>query len=509
MKKNYLTNLPNQPGCYLFKNNQQQIIYIGKAKNLRLRIKSYFTKNAELSPAKKIMLQEIDSIETIIVSNEIEAMLLEKNLIKKHQPKYNIDLKDDKNFCYVKISNTNPPNVTIERQIKKDRATYFGPFLSASAVRKILALFWQKGPTAFKKNFTDKEYLSTIKQIKKFFQGNTKIVIQELKKKMMMAANKKNYELAAIYRNRLLAIEKITQKQKIVSTKLTNQDVINLFSWRQQHVINLFRIRQGKIIDKLNFIIGSKISDKKHILMEFIQNYYPQTNDLPNEIICDIPLNKNKLTIKQKKIKISFKKSGRLKKILELGNFNAQEYLAKKIPSFYKTEKNELQTILNLTNKLSLPKVPNRIECYDISNIQGNFAVGAMVVFTNGEPDKSQYRKFKIKYTKGINDFAMLAEVIARRFSGNKNWSYPDLIIIDGGKGQLSSVKKTMRNLKINLPVIALAKKNEEIFFPDKKLSLHLKTDSPELKLLQRIRDEAHRFAISYYRLRHSRQIFK
>ncbi len=243
--------------------------------------------------------------------------------------------------------------------------------------------------------------------------------------------------------------------------------------------------------------------------MEFIQNYYPQTNDLPNEIICDIPLNKNKLTIKQKKIKISFKKSGRLKKILELSNFNAQEYLAKKIPSFYKTEKNELQTILNLTNKLSLPKVPNRIECYDISNIQGNFAVGAMVVFTNGEADKSQYRKFKIKYTKGINDFAMLAEVIARRFSGNKNWSYPDLIIIDGGKGQLSSVKKTMRNLKINLPIIALAKKNEEIFFPDKKLSLHLKTDSLELKLLQRIRDEAHRFAISYYRLRHSRQIFK
>lgn len=509
MNKKYLTNLPNKPGCYLFKNSQQQTIYIGKAKNLSLRIKSYFTKNSELSPAKKIMLQEIHNIETVIVDNETEALLLEKNLIKKYQPKYNIDLKDDKNFCYVKISQTTPPNITIERQIKNDRATYFGPYLSAAAVRKTLALFWQKGPGTFKKEFKESEYLTTIKQIKRFFQGDTKAIINELKKKMSIAAEKKNYELATIYRNRLQAIEKISQKQKVVSTKLTSQDVISIFTWRQRHALNLFRIRQGKIIDKLNFIIDAQTTDKKHILGEFIQNYYTQTKDQPKQIIIDLPLSKNKITINQKKIIISYKKSGRLKKIITLGNFNAQEYLAKKIPSFYKTEKNELQAILNLTNKLALPNIPKRIECYDISNIQGSFAVGAMVVFTNGQPDKSQYRKFKIKYTQGINDFAMMAEIIARRFTGNKNWPWPDLVIIDGGKGQLSSVKKTLHQLKISLPLIALAKKNEEIFFPEKKSSLRLPTNSVELKLLQRIRDEAHRFAITYYRLRHKRQNIK
>ncbi len=509
MNKKYLTNLPTRPGCYLFKNSLQQTIYIGKAKNIRLRVKSYFTKNLELSPAKKIMLQEIDSIETVIVDNETEALLLEKNLIKKYQPKYNIDLKDDKNFCYVKIAKTNPPHVTVERQIKNDQATYFGPFLSAGAVRKTLAIFWQKGPGAFKKEFNSTEYLSTVKQIKYFFQGNNKIIIDELKKKMSAAADKKNYELAAIYRNRLQAIEKISQRQKIVSTKPTNQDVINLFSWRQQRAINLFRIRQGKIIDKLNFIINTQITDNTHVIFEFIQNYYSQTNDLPKEIIIDIPIGKNKIYINQKKIIISYKKSGRLKKILILGNFNAQEYLAKKIPSFFKNDRNELQTILNLTHKLSLPRLPQRIECYDISNIQGNFAVGAMIVFTNGQPDKSQYRKFKIKYTEGINDFAMMAEIIARRFTGNKDWIWPDLIIIDGGKGQLSSVKKTLQQLKINLPLIALAKKNEEIFLPDLKSSLRLPATSSELKLLQRIRDEAHRFAINYYRQTHSKLSLK
>ncbi len=505
MNKLNLTNISTRPGCYLFKNQTGKIIYIGKAKNIKQRVRSYFNQKNTLSPMKKLMVAEIKTIETIVVNNETEALLLENNLIKKFQPKYNIDLKDDKNFCYVKITKQKLPNISVERQIKPDKALYFGPFLSAKAVRQTLALFWQKGPATFKKSVNQKEYLKTVEQIKNFFRGHTTSIIKQLKKQMSQAASQKNYELASIYRDRLQAIEKISQQQKIVSTKMTNQDVFSLFTWNNLHAVNLFRIRQGKIIDKLNFTIGSQINEPKHILLEFIQTYYTQTNDWPNIIITNLKLYKNELSLGNKKIKIKQGNTGRLKKILDLGELNAQDYLAKKIPSFYRTEKDLLQATVALANQLRLNSLPQRIECYDISNFQGNFAVGAMVVFINGSPAKSEYRKFKIKYTQGINDYAMMSEIIARRFRGHTNWAWPDLIIIDGGKGQLSSVKKTLQQLKIKLPIIALAKKNEEIFLPDEKSSIRLTQHSPALKLIQNIRDEAHRFAINYYRQTHLR----
>ncbi len=508
MNKTTLNNLPTRPGCYLFKNQSEKIIYIGKAKNIKQRVKSYFNSLAALSPAKQLMVKEIFSIETVIVNNETEALLLENNLIKKHQPKYNIDLKDDKNFCYVKISQTTPPTVTVERQIKKDNATYFGPYLSALAVRKTLNMFWPIGTKNFLKKFSNAEHQLAINQIKDFFRGNNKKIINQLQTKMIQAAKQKNYELAAIYRDRLSAIEKISRRQKIIGTKLTNQDIVSIFSWRDWHAINLFRLRQGKIIDKLNFTIASQISDKKFILAEFIQNYYQQTFDWPKEIVTPVLLPKIKITDTTKKIILSYKKSGRLGNILKLGQLNAQDYLAKKIPSFLRDDKKNLVASINLAEKLPLPNLPQRIECYDISNIQGHFAVGAMVVFKHGQPDKSQYRKFKIKYTPSNNDFAMIAEIIARRFTGHNDWPQPDLIIIDGGKGQLSSATKTLRRLKINLPIIALAKKNEDIFFPGKKHPHKFKNNSPELKLLQRIRDEAHRFAINYYRQMHQKNNF-
>lgn len=506
MNKKELYNLPKLPGCYLFKNEKNQVIYVGKAKNLFNRVRSYFTKNTALSPAKKIMVKEIKNIETIIVNTEVEALYLENTLIKKYLPKYNIDLKDDKNFVYLKITKEKIPQVLIVRKIEKDKAHYFGPYLSAQALRQTLAIFLRKGQNAFKREFNENDYLTTVKQIINFFKGYTSPVVKELKKEMYQASTKKLYELAEIYHQRLQAIEKILAKQRVISPKQKDQDVISLFSWQQLHCLNLFRIRKGKLTDKLNIFIKTDLTSTHDILVEFINHYYAQVVDKPNEIILNAPtlkVNQIESTIRTS-IKIIISPQATLQKMIQLGKLNAQDYFAKKLPSFYHQEKKQLQSLIELQQALGLEQIPERIECYDISNIQGNFAVGSMVVFTNGLPDKNEYRKFKIKYTSGINDFAMMAEMIARRIK-HTEWKKPNLMLIDGGKGQLSIVKKTIYNAHYTVQIASLAKKNEELFIPNRSDSIRLAKNNEGLKLVQRIRDEAHRFAITYYRGLHNK----
>jgi excinuclease ABC subunit C len=510
MNKKELYNLPKLPGCYLFKNEKNQIIYIGKAKNIFNRVRSYFTKNAALSPAKKIMIKEIRNIETIIVNTEIEALYLENTLIKKYLPKYNIDLKDDKNFVYLKITKEKIPQVLVVRRIEKDKAHYFGPYLSAQALRQTLAIFLRKGQNAFKREYNENVYLTTVKQIINFFKGYSSPIVKELKKEMHHAAAKQLYELAEIYHQRLQAIEKILAKQRMISSKQKNQDLISLFSWQQLHTINLFRIRKGKLTDKLNLFIKTNLTSTPDILIEFINHFYAQVVDKPDEIILNTPtlkINQIESTIRAL-IKIIISPQTTLQKMIQLGKLNAQDYFAKKLPSAYQSEKKQLQSLMELQQTLGLEQIPERIECYDISNIQGNFAVGSMVVFTNGLPNKNEYRKFKIKYTNGINDFAMLAEIVARRIK-HAEWKKPNLILIDGGKGQLSIVKKTISNAQYNVPIASLAKKNEEIFIPNHSNAIHLAKNNEGLKLIQRIRDEAHRFAITYYRELHKKSIIQ
>lgn len=510
MDKSLIKNLPTGPGCYLYKNAGNEVIYVGKAKNLRNRIRSYFTPRADLSPAKRLMVEQIASTETILVSNETEALFLESSLIKKYRPRYNVDMKDDKNFCYLKITAGSRPDISVVRRIDADRATYFGPFLSAAALRQTLKIFLRPGREAYQKQLADQEYLDLVDQIKNFFRGRTEPIVADLKTKMDRAAEEKNYELAALYRDRLEAIRHVSLRQKVITTQPKDIDVISLFSWHQAHVINLFRIRGGKLLDKLNLDIKTELSQPGEIINEFINQYYPHTKDLPDEIMLPVQLPRfrdksagwfNKKIIWRQPLR------GTYKKLIKLGELNAQDYLAKSIPSFNVQLKQSLAAVFNLSHALRLKKTLRRIECYDISNVQGRYAVGSMVVFTDGEPEKKEYRRFTIKYVSGPNDFAMLSEVIARRFRNHPDWPRPDLVIIDGGKGQLHTVLRTVSSLDMTLTVIALAKKHEEIFLPGRKNALRLKKNSPEYYLLQRIRDEAHRFAITAYRQKHARHM--
>jgi len=503
MNKNKLKNLPTKPGCYLFTNKNGRVIYVGKAKNLRQRIRSYFTASADLTPTKQQLVREVNNIKIIIVTNEIEALLLEVNLIKKYQPKYNVVMKDDKNFCYLKVALKPIPLAKIVRHLATDEnAKYHGPYLSAPPLRQLLKLL---------KYFdTPKQQRQTILGITEYLRGKPQPIIKELQIKMNSAAANKNFELAALLRDRLQTIQKIITKQTVVSKNNKNQDIVSLFSWRGKNVINIFRIRQGKLIDKININIKTSSTDRNEILTNFVTQYYKDIPQPPQDIILPLPINITNTALTKltgKKIKIIIPQKGKYKKLIKLGELNAQNYLQTNIPSFADRDKKTLLAINRLKKALGVNNNLERIECYDISNIQGKYAVGSMAVFTDGQPNKSQYRHFKIKYTAGINDVAMISEIIARRFGNHPDWPQAELLIIDGGKGQLSTVIKTLGHLKINIPVVALAKKQEELFLPNRQKPIRLPKKSEEMWLLQRIRDEAHRFAISYYRKLHLKNL--
>lgn len=515
-----LKNLPPNPGCYLFFDKAGKILYIGKAKNLKNRARSYFNKKASLSPAKKQMVLEIAKIETISVRNESEAFLLEANLIKKHQPPYNIILKDDKFFQYIKITNEKIPRLTTARKIENDQAEYFGPYSSGLAVRQTLKLL--KKIYSFRtekqndfvfdilrvdEKFNSREYSKILNQIKRILRGRTQEVEKNLSAKMKKASDEKKYETAAFYRDQINNLRKLTVPQQAIIPQLLDIDCLNWAEYKNKIFLALLKIRQGKLIDKLNADFKNTNEDPKEIIASFIKQYYLGLADQPKILLTPLKINLEQSDIDfifKNKINIKTPIRGKFKKLLELTKINAENFAKKSEISFLAARDID-NALKNLANKIKIRSKLGRIECYDISNIQGKYAVGSMVVFTRGVPEKSQYRKFTIKYTAGKpNDYAMLSEILQRRFN-HPEWQLPDLVIIDGGKGQLNIARKALAQKKINKPVISLAKKEEEIFLPDIKNPIKLKPKSPEFFLVQRIRDEAHRFAITFYRQKHQR----
>ncbi len=534
--KDKLKNLTTKPGVYVMKDKDGIVIYVGKAKNLKNRVSQYF-RNSPKQSKVQAMVDNVDDFEYHITMSEMDALALESNLIKKHQPFYNILLKDGKQFPYIKIDLKQPfPKLEITRKVKKDGAKYFGPYFAGLDAREILKTIGY----AFKirtcnnkitstsiakreclnyslglctapctKKISIEDYRKEINKVINFLNGNDEEIEKILTEKMNTCAETENFENALILRDRLKMIAKL--KQKIVANlpKDVSKDIFYLLNNGIDSVITYMAVRGGKVLGIYSYPIQDAEFDESQTLFNFLYQFYTDKL-LPKDIILshDIPDKEILQKLFEKKINIITNPHGINKTLLKMACENAKEYLDKNLEKNKLKYNNTIGACKLLKEKLSLKEVPLRMECYDISNISGTNKVCSMVVFKNGEPSKKDYRKFKIKTVKGSNDFASLKEALTRRLTRyvNKNGESfsekPNLIIIDGGKGQLSSCYEILEsfNLQNEIQMISLAKRIEEVFIPNSHNPVILKFASCELKLLQRIRDEAHRFAITYHR---------
>jgi len=546
-----LATLPKSPGVYIMKDSSGEIIYVGKAVCLKNRVRSYFQSSKNHSPKVKRMVSKIDQIELMVTDSELEALILECNLIKKHRPYYNIKLKDDKNYPYVKITlNEKYPRVFVTRRVLKDGSRYFGPFSDSGAVRDTLKLLKKIFPvrqcalnldkiTRDRKclnyhiqrclgpctgDIKEEDYRYYIDQIVLFLDGKRDDVAKKIRQDMEKAAENLDFEKAAVLRDQLLAIEKVIEKQKIVSNNLNDQDVIAVAQDDENTCAQIFFIRDGRLLGREHFILDDCLGEKnEELISAFVKQYYTEASFIPAEVLLqyefdEIDIISNWLQSKRgSKVLLNVPKRGDKKKLVDMVYENASTVLHQmKIAKQLKTEK-EGNALKELASYLGLDCIPKRMECYDISNTQGTEAVGSMVVFENGVANRSEYRKFKIKTVDGPNDFAMMAEVLTRRFTkareqektSGKFSKLPDMIIVDGGKGQLNAAGHVMDSLGYTkIPVFGLAKQNEELFVRGEAEPILLPVGSESLHLVQRIRDEAHRFAITYHReLRGKRSI--
>ncbi len=544
--KKTLLNLPQAPGCYIYRDAAGTILYVGKAKNLRRRVTSYFLRTKDLEPAKQIMVAKIATIEHIVVGNEIEALILESNLIKQHKPPYNVSFKDDKEFKLVKVDFSEPyPKVYTVRKIENDRATYFGPYTDLAALKHTLKFLrkifpWRtcELPKASEKNprpcfdyhiglcmgscarkTTEVEYNRMIKNLMQFLRGDVEPVVQDLQQQMQAAAKARNFEQAALLRDRIRDITRLIERQKIVSRPNVSMDVIAYVPDKTEGYINLFVVRFGKLLGKENFAIktGAEASQSE-IFSSFIKRYYDRTQSFPKEILVPTVIEERaalelwlgaKAHTKNGRIPISIPARGKNRHLLKLSEENAREFGRMRHIKQLVGAVSPMDTIRRLQKSLGLPHLPKRIEVYDISNIQGTNPTGSMIVFENGESAKQWYRRFGIHSFNTPNDVGMMKEMLRRRLahigkkrtSGRGRWPKPDLIVVDGGKPQLGAAVTVLAELKKKIPVVGLAKREEEIFVPGKATPILLDRNSPELYLMQRMRDEAHSFAIGYHRV--------
>ncbi len=519
-------SLPQKPGVYQFLNAAGVILYVGKAKNLRHRVSSYFQASRQLDGAKEKMVEQIARIEYIIVRSETEALLLESTLIKKHRPKYNILLKDDKNFQYIKIAlNEKFPTVSTVRRMSLDGSRYFGPYTSGLSVRRTMRLLKRLFPYKSCANPPDvpcfdwqlnrclghqtgpgsrQRYQVVIQKLMRFLEGQTGDVLKNLKLQMRAAARAKDYEQAAIERDRLLALEHILEQQTVISPRGGHYDVLGLARHENLAAITLFQVRQGKLVQRDNFLLQQTAGQTDTAVVQaFIAQYYSQSTNHPTEVFSLVPVATDWDAALQLRIRQA--QRGLKRKLAQTAKENAEDYIAREQVRWLSDERRAQLGLAKITEALKLPHPPKRIEMYDISNFQGQHAVGSMVVFLDGLPRANAYRKFKIKTVRGPNDVHMLAEMLRRRFAHQADaaWAAPDLILLDGGRPQLSTVLSKVKNLPA-VPIAALAKQEEELFIPKRAGSIRLPHDSPGLHLVQRIRDEAHRFAIGYYRKTHT-----
>ena len=498
--------LPTKSGVYLMKNKQKQIIYVGKAINLKNRVRQYFQSSRNHSAKTIAMVSHIEDFETIVTDNELEALILECNLIKKHHPKYNIMLRDDKTYPYLKITlNEKYPRIVTTRRLIKDGSRYFGPYTSSTAMKETLNLLRKLFPLRTCKHLADRPCLEY--HIKRCLAPCANYIDEDTYKEMQMAAQNLDFEKAARLRDQLLAVRKIMEKQKILLDD-GDIDAIGIARANYGICIEIFFIRNGKMLGRNQFLLNDEDDDEKNLITAFLKQYYNDAVDIPKEIfipeeIAEIELLQEWLwTEKKKKTKILLPKRGVKKDILTMAKENAEKYLLEQEQKLKDMKARSLGAVYDLQKYLSLPKPPMRMECFDISHIQGSETVASMVVFQDGKPDKNSYRRFKINSTEGKpDDFMSMREVTTRRYVGIDKNDLPDLIIIDGGKGQLSSALEIIRGVgHYSVPVVGLAKQFEYIFTEQSSEPVILPRQSDALYLVQSIRDEAHRFAITYHR---------
>lgn len=526
-----LAVLPDRPGVYLMRDEKGKIIYVGKAVILKNRVRSYFRESAAHAPKVRALVSKVRDLETIVTDNELEALILECNLIKEHRPRYNISLKDDKSYPYLKVTlQEDFPRIYVTRRVLRDGAKYYGPFADAGALHSSVKLVGEMFPlrNCRKMNTTrpclqyhikrclapcagfvsPKDYGEMIKSVLMLLEGRTGKLLQELKKRMNAASEAYEFEEAARLRDQLQAVRRLNEQQKAV-TAGGDQDAVALARDATGVCLQIFFVRQGKLVGRDNFFVGNENDENdREIITAFLKQYYLDATFIPQEIIVpELPEEEERKLMTRwlsdkarKKVKLVKPLRGLKQELLKLAADNAGKNLDERLRKGQIKLKTEEEALSDLARHLRLSALPDRIECFDISHVQGSETVASMVVFRQGKPSKRDYRKYKLRTTEGKpDDFKSMQEVVYRRYV--KLEDLPGLIIIDGGKGQLSAALEVIRGLGLHeVPVIGLAKREEEIFRENVSESLLLQKDSEALKLIQRIRDEAHRFAISYHR---------
>jgi excinuclease ABC subunit C len=551
-----LSAVPLEPGVYIMRGTKEQVLYVGKSSSLRNRLRSYFSNPASHVGKTADLVRAISDFEYIVTESEQEALLLENSLIKKHQPRFNVRLKDDKTYPYIKVDLSEDfPRVYVTRRTANDGARYFGPFASAGSVRKTLDLLNRLFPyrtcTKAITGTDDRpcleyhikrcvapctgyasqdDYREVIEQVLLFLDGNTREVVREIKSAMGEASESLEFERAAALRDRLRAIERVYEGQKVVGMGRENLDAIALATAHDEAWVETFFIRQGNLIGRDHFIMqGTRDSSVAEIVGQFVQQFYDSASYIPRTILVPEPIEDADVLetwLQQRRdgpVSFSTPQRGEKKRLVEMVSKNAAQGLEQLKIKMLSNETLMQQAMSELEEQLNLPRTPHRIECYDISHIQGTNVVASMSVFVDGKPNNADYRRFRMKQTQNNDDFASMKEVLTRRFKrlataneaseggeepdAKSFGETPDLVLIDGGKGQLSAAQETMFQLGvIDVPLASLAKREEEIFLPDSPEPVVLPRNSQALFLVQRARDEAHRFAVTYHRNLRSKQ---
>ncbi|MGD9384285.1 MAG: excinuclease ABC subunit UvrC [Desulfobacterales bacterium] len=546
-----LARVSSGPGVYVMKDAEDRVIYVGKARNLKKRLASYFTRarTGPLHPDIKtgILVKKISNFETIITDTEKEALILESNLIKRYRPRYNVILKDDKRYPSLRLNVTNPyPNLTVVRKIKKDGDLYFGPFSSSAAVRETLKIIHKtfklrKCKTKDFKNRSrpcinyqmgaclapccldvDKDrYHEIVKEVILFLNGRTPDLIQKIKKKMISAAHKQDYEKAAVLRDKMFALEQVIEKQVAVTTDFKDRDVIGIAGFHEHVMITVLFVRSGFLLGTRHFNFSDIMSTQEEMLGAFIRQYYEDAPFVPKEVLIPVPLEDAFLLeellsgIKGKNVSILRPKKGEKLRLVKLASQNAEN----RLKEFRASAAMDMEILVQLKKRLKMDKMPQRIECFDISSISGTEAVAGMVVFEKGKENTSLFRKYRIKSVDVQDDYSCMAEVLKRRYGkGERSKPYPDMLMVDGGKGQLNIAVSVIESLKPEptFQIISIAKKNEskgetqdKIYKPGQVNPVNMGRGGELLLFLEKIRDKSHEFAISFHRQRRGRKFIR
>ncbi|KAA0229154.1 excinuclease ABC subunit UvrC [Fimbriimonadia bacterium ATM] len=542
-----LKALPDAPGCYLFKDADGRLLYVGKAISLRNRVRSYFHKSAQHSIRIARMVARVRDIEWFALDSELEALVLECNLIKEHRPPYNVRLRDDKSYPYIVVTKEKFPRVLFTRKIRKDGSRYFGPYTSAFAVRDTLQLLHKvfklipcgkswSGEAVQKPCLyyhmgrclapcaglaSREEHASEIRHVMLFLEGRSQALMKNLAEQMDRASERLDFERAASLRDTMANLESVLERQKVVATDDKNQDVIAIVKDDRGAAVQMFYVRGGKLIGQRHFYLdGASDTNASEAIQEFVKRYYTDAPEIPREVLLPVEIAERDIVqswLKQKRgstVTVTVPAGGEKLALVEMAATNAEMALMQFAKQEEDIEAWAASAGQALQEALELEQPPVRIECFDISNIQGTAPVSSMVVVESGQPAKDEYRRFKIRYTpEAPDDFAMMRETVLRRLrnyqEGNPKFSkLPDLIVIDGGKGQLNAALKAMDEIGLRVPAVGLAKKEELLYLPNRSEPIALPMNSPGLVLLRRLRDEAHRFAISYHRKLRDKRMF-